>query len=209
MFTMTPDCGASSHFVDSKLIGENDSRIKDIAKLDPRETIVVASHITLTGVGMGTLTVHVTKAQGFLHDMLLPTMNVPGLDRHLFSGGTMTLNGVNMVIAKEPYLDVGQIKIPFRKDAGCPTIDYLDLEIAPRGNYQTVAAFSTRVILGHTIPTGSALVSRLLKSGVMGMVTPLATPARPYIVTSTAAPGLPALWSTASAHDARLSMMAS
>ena len=38
----------------------------------------------------------------------------------------------------------------------------------------------------------------------MGAVTPLATPAQLFIVTSTAASGLPALRSTASAHGARL-----
>ena len=38
----------------------------------------------------------------------------------------------------------------------------------------------------------------------MGAVAPLATAARPFIATSTAAPGLPALQTTDSAHAARL-----
>ena len=158
-FTMTSDCGASSHFVDSNRIGDIESRMKDIVKLDPPATIVVAGHNTLRGVSMGTLTVRVTDAQGFLHDMLLPAMNMPGLGRHLFSGGMAALKGINAVMAKESYLDVGQFKIALRKDTECPTIDYLDLELAPRGNYQMEAAFPTRVISGHTIPTGSALAS--------------------------------------------------
>ena len=49
---------------------------------------------------MGTLTVRVTYAQGFLHDMLVPTMNVPGLGRHLISGGTMALKEINTVIPR-------------------------------------------------------------------------------------------------------------
>ena len=65
--------------------------MKDIMKLDPPATIVVAGHSTLRGVSMGTLIVRVTDAQGFLHDMLLPAMNVPGLGRHLFLGRTATL----------------------------------------------------------------------------------------------------------------------
>ena len=136
--------------------------------------------------------------------MLLPAINVPGLGRHLFSGGTAALKGINTVIIKESYLDVGQFKIPLRKDTECPTIDYLDLDFAPRGNYQTEAAFPTRVVSGHKIPTGSALASRLLRSGAMGAVTPFATATRPLIATCTAAPGLPALQTSASAHGERL-----
>ena len=146
---------------------------------------------------MGTLIVRITDAQGFVHGMLLPAMNVPGLGHHLFSGGTAELKGINTVIAKESYLDVGQFKLPLRKDTECPTINYLDLELAPRGNYEKETAFPTRVISGHTIPTGSALASRLLRSGAVGAVAPLATAARPLIATSTAASGLPALQTTA------------
>ena len=163
-------------------------------KLDPPATIV---HNTLRGVSMGTLIVRITDAQGFLHGMLLPAMNVPGLGHHLFSGGTAELKGINTVIAKESYLDVGQFKLPLRKDTECPTINYLDLELAPRGNYEKETAFPTRVISGHTIPTGSALASRLLRSGAVGAVAPLATAARPLIATFTAASGLPALQTTA------------
>ena len=91
--------------------------MKDIVKLDPPATIVVAGHSMLKEVSMGTLTVHVTDAQGFLHDMLLPAMNVPELGRHPLSGGTAELKGVNTVIAKEPYLDVGQFKISLTPNA--------------------------------------------------------------------------------------------
>ena len=42
--------------------------------------------------------------------------------------------------------------IPFRKDTDCPKTDYLDLDLAPKGNHQTEAAFPTRVISGHTLP---------------------------------------------------------
>ena len=88
---MTSDCGASSYFVDSHLIGDNESRMKDTAKLDPPATIVVADLNTLRGVSMGTFTVRVTEGQGFLDDMLLPAINLPRIGRHLFSGGTAAL----------------------------------------------------------------------------------------------------------------------
>ena len=201
-FTITSDCGASSYFVGSNLIGDIEARMKDIVKLDPPATIVVAGHSILRGVSMGTLAIRVTNVQRFLHDMLLPAMNVPGIGRHLLSGGTAALKEINTAIAKESYLDVGQFKIPLRKDTEGPTLDYLDLELAPRGNYKTEVEFLTRAISGHTMPTGSALASRLLRSGAMGVVTPLATMARPFIAISTAAPGLPPLRTTASAHGA-------
>ena len=58
--------------------------MKDIVKLDPP----ALSHNTLRAVSVGTRIVRVTDAQRFLHDMLLPAVNVPGLGRHLLSGGT-------------------------------------------------------------------------------------------------------------------------
>ena len=202
-FTMMSDCEASSHFVDCNLIGDIESRMKDIVKLDPPATIVSAGHRALRGVSRGILTVRVTDAQNFLHDMLLPAMNVPGLGRHLFSGGMTALKGIYTIIAKESYLDVGQFTIPLRKDTECRTIDYLDLELATKGNCQTEAAFPTRVISEHTIPTGSALASRILTSGAKEAVAPLATAARTVIAISAGAPGLPTLQTTASAHGAR------
>ena len=48
--------------------------MKDSVKLDSSATIVVAGHSTPRGVSMGTLTVRVTDAQGFLHDKLLPVI---------------------------------------------------------------------------------------------------------------------------------------
>ena len=91
--------------------------------LDPSATIVVASHSTLSGVSMGALIVRVTDTQVFLHNMLLPVINVLGLSRHLFSGKAAALKEVNMVIAKESYLDVGQFKIHLRKDTDFPSND--------------------------------------------------------------------------------------
>ena len=85
--------------------------------------------------------------------MMLPAINVPGFDRHLFPEGPAALNRENTVIPKEPYLDIGHFKISLRKN----TIDYLDLKLTTRGNYQMGAAFLTRVISGRTVPTGSAL----------------------------------------------------
>ena len=83
--TISLDSEASLHFVDSSVIGEIDSRMENIVKLEPPATIVVAGHSTLSGVSMDILIVRVTDTQGFLHDMLLPVMNVPRLGRHLFS----------------------------------------------------------------------------------------------------------------------------
>ena len=60
--------------------------MKDIVKIDPAAAIIVASHSTLSGVSMGTLTVRITDAQGFLHDILLSAIYVPGLGFGFFPG---------------------------------------------------------------------------------------------------------------------------
>ena len=173
-------------------------------EFDPPVTTVIIGYSTLSRVSMGSLTLHVTDAQGFLYDMLLPAMNVSGLGHHLLSGGIAALKGVITVIDKESYFDVGYIKMCLRKDTDYPTIDCFDLDLAPRGNCQTEAAFTPRVISGHTIPMGSALASQRLRIGAVGAVSPRTTVKRPFIVTSTAVPGLLALRSTASDHAARL-----
>ena len=128
---MTSDCGASSHFVDSHLVGNIESRIKDIVKIDPPATIDIANHSMLSGVGVGTLIIRVTDTEDFLHDMLLPTTSVPEYGRHLISRGTSVLKGVNTAIAKKSFIDVGQFKIFLHKDTDRPTIDYCDLELSP------------------------------------------------------------------------------
>ena len=65
---------------------------------------------------MGTLAPRITDVQGLIYDTVLPAINMPGLGRHLVSGGTATLRGVNTIIVKESYLNVGQFKIPLRRD---------------------------------------------------------------------------------------------
>ena len=103
---MTSYCRASSLSVDSHLIGGIESRMKDMVKLDPPATIVVTSHSTLSGVSMVAPTVRVTNAPGFLHEILLLTVNMSGFGHHLLSGGTTALKGVKTVITKKTYLDV-------------------------------------------------------------------------------------------------------
>ena len=67
--------------------------MKDIVKLDPSATIVVAGHNTLRGVSMGTLTVRVTDAQEFLHDVSLPAIMCQGLADAYFREGRRRLKG--------------------------------------------------------------------------------------------------------------------
>ena len=86
--------------------------MKDIVKLNPSVTIVVAQHTTPSGVSMGTLIIRVSDIQDLFQDLLLPAMDVPELGSHLFLGETVAQKGVNLVTAKESYFDVGQFKIP-------------------------------------------------------------------------------------------------
>ena len=184
---MTSDCGISSHFVDSHLIGDVKSCRMGNVKLDPSATIVVAGHSTFSGVSMGTLTVCVTDAQGLIADMLLPAMNVPRLGRHQFWGGAAALKGVNISITKQSYLDDGRLNKPLRYDTDCPTIIYLDLELAPRDSHQMKAACYRRGLSRGTHYRRSRLwPSAFSGAGPWKAVAPPAIAAQPFIVTSTA-----------------------
>ena len=83
---MSSDCGTSLHFLQNHLIGDIRLRIKITVKLNSSVKIAVTDHSIFSG-SMGTLSVRVANAQDFLHDMVLPAMNVPGLGRHLFQEG--------------------------------------------------------------------------------------------------------------------------
>ena len=96
--------------------------MKDIVKLDAPTTTIVAGHSMLIRVSMGTLTIRGIDTQGCLHDMMILAMDMSGLCCHLLSGGTAALKGGITIIANEPYLYVGQFKIPLRKYEGFPKI---------------------------------------------------------------------------------------
>ena len=104
-----------------------------------------------------------------------------------------------MAIAKESYSNVGQFKIPLRKDTECPTIDYLDLDLAPK-QLPNRSSVSDEGHLGahNTDGVGSDLPTSQERSYGGGR------PSRPFIATPTLAPGLSVRRITASAHGARL-----
>ena len=98
--------------------------------LAPPVTIDVAGNHRVFGVGRGVLMVNVVNHQGSTHPAQLPVTILPGLGRHLFSWETAAVKGVNMVIAKRSYLDLGDFKVLLRKDGYCCTLDHLDLTTA-------------------------------------------------------------------------------
>ena len=187
------------------------SRMKDIIKVNSPAMTAIAGHSILSGVSMGTLTVRLTDAQGLIHDMVLPAMNVLGLGRHMILRETAALKWVNTITVKQSYFDVVHFKVPLRIKPYCPTIFYPNLDLTPRCNHQTEATFPTRVILGHSLPTGSALATRwlwpLAGSGEGQQVR--LPPSQHQRSRSSSQlrrrrPGLPALQKTASALDVRL-----
>ena len=90
-------------------------------------TINVAGNHCLYTVDQGVLVVQVLDHLGSKHSVQLPVTIVPGLGRHLFSGGSATMKGVNMVIGKNSYLDMGAFTVPLRKGSHCSSLDHLDL----------------------------------------------------------------------------------
>ena len=85
-------------------------------------------------------------------------------DKQSTPGGKGDGHGYRQGIVLRRY----QFNTPPYKGADCPATDNFDLELAPRDNYQTEAAFSTMFIAGHTIPTGSALAAEFSGVGSWG-----------------------------------------
>ena len=126
---MTADSGASSHFIDNQLLPGIEHKMNHYVQLDPPVIINVAGNHRLYGVGQGVLFVQVSGHIGSKHSEQLPVTVVPGLGRHLFSGGSAAARGVTMIIATKSYLDMGAfaIPLPLRKDSHCSSLHHLDL----------------------------------------------------------------------------------
>ena len=126
-FSMTADSGAFSHFIDNQLLPGIEHNMNHYVQLDPPVIIDVARNHRLYGVGQGVLVVQMLNHIGSKHSVQLPITIVPGLGRHLFSGGSAAARGVTMIIATQSYLDTGAFAIPLRKNSHCPSLYDLDL----------------------------------------------------------------------------------
>ena len=95
---MTVDSGASSHFIDNRLLPGIEQRMLNYVHLEPLVIINVAGGHRLLAVGKWILIV-AEDQQGIQQPVQLPVTIASRLGRHLFSGGTAATNGVSMVIA--------------------------------------------------------------------------------------------------------------
>ena len=125
-FSMTADSGASSHFIDNQFLPGIEHKMNHYVQLNPPVVINVAGNHRLYGVGQGVLVVQVLDHVGSKHSVQLP-VPVPGLGRHLFSGGSTATRGVTMVIVMKLYLHMGAFAIPLRRDSHCSSLHHLDL----------------------------------------------------------------------------------
>ena len=127
-FSMTADSGASSHFIDNQLLpGIVEKKMNHYVQLDPPVTINVAENHRLYSVGQGVLFVQVLDHIAPEHSVQLPVTVVPGLGRHLVSGGSAATRGATMIIATKSYPDKGAFAIPLRKSSHCSYLYHLDL----------------------------------------------------------------------------------
>ena len=124
---MTADSGASSHFIDNQLLPVIEHKMNHYVQLDPPVTITVEGNHRLDGVGQRVLVVQVLDHIGSKHSVQLPLTVVPGLGRHLFSGGSAARRGVTMIIAANLYLDMGASTVPLHKDCHCSSLHHLNL----------------------------------------------------------------------------------
>ena len=92
-FNMTVDTGASSHFLDPKLLPDITGNMIEHTKIDPPLIIDVAGKGQLHGTVIGALKVNVSDRQGVARPIRLPFISVPNLGRHLFSRGTAMKHG--------------------------------------------------------------------------------------------------------------------
>ena len=111
-FSMTADSGASRHFIDNQLLPGIELKMNHYVQLDPPVAINVTGNHRLYGVGQGVLVVRVLDRIGSKHSVQLPITMVPGLGKHLFSGGSAATSGANMIIATNSYLDMGAFTVP-------------------------------------------------------------------------------------------------
>ena len=86
---------------------------------------------------------------GSKHSVQLPVTVVPGLGRHLFSGGSAATREVPTLIATNSYLDMGDFTVPLRKDSHCSSLHHLDLTTAatsgtPETAFPTISGYVKR-----------------------------------------------------------------
>ena len=109
---MIADSGTSSHIIDNQLLHGIEQKMINCVHLNPPPvTMNVAGHQRIFGVGKGVLVANVVDHEGSRHPVRLPVTILPGLGRHLFSGGTAAAKGVNMVIENRSYLDLGDFRV--------------------------------------------------------------------------------------------------
>ena len=166
-FSMTADSGASSHFIDNQLLPGFEHKINRYVQLDPPLIINVAGNHRLFGVGQGVLFVQVSDHIGSKHSVQLPVTVVPGLGRHLFSGGSAAAKGVAVIIATKSYLLMGAFAIPVRKDNHCSSLHHLDLitgatSRTPETAFPTISGknFKPETVLAVHASTATKATSR-------------------------------------------------
>ena len=114
---------------------------------------------------VGQLVVQVLDHIGSKYSVQLPVTVVPGLGRHLFSGGSAAASGVTMIIATQSYLDMGAFAIPLRNDSHCSSLHHLDLTTKatsrkPETAFPTISGsnFKPETVLAvHALTTTKAM----------------------------------------------------
>ena len=161
---MTAYSGASSHFIDNQLLPGIENKMDHYVQLDPSVINKVVGNHRLYGVGQGVLVIQVLDHIGSKHSVQLPVTIVPGLDRHVFSGGSAAARGVTMIIDTKSYLDMGAFAIPLRKDSHYPSLYHIDVTTGttsrtPETAFPTISAKNVKpetVLAVHASTTPKA-----------------------------------------------------
>ena len=146
--TMVVDSGASSHYVDDKLIKGIKTRMFEFKTLEKPSIITTAGMHQLHGTATGKLRVKVTDSHGEKKTVILPVTIVSGIGRHLFSSVAAQTRGFKTTISDDPSIENSTYKFPLHKKGQLFMINMEILE-RPRTAITQTALLSSQTTIWH------------------------------------------------------------
>ena len=146
--TMVVDSGASSHYVDDKIITGIKTKMFEYKTLKTPSIITTAGMHRLHGTATGKLRVNVTDSFGEKQTVILPVTIVSGIGRNLFSSVAAHSRGFKTIISNDSRIENSTYKFPLRKHGQLFMIDMEILE-RPQTNINHTALLSSQTNIWH------------------------------------------------------------
>ncbi len=146
--TMVVDSGASSHYVDDKIIKGIKNHMFEYKILEKPSIITTAGMHRLRGSATGKLRVKVTDHNGEKKSVILPVTIVSGIGRNLFSSVTAHDKGFKTIISDNSRIENSIYKFPLRKNGQLFMID-MEIQEHPRTKSGDTALLTSQTNLWH------------------------------------------------------------